>query len=431
MCCSASQWICLQFGRGHHRDGDLADRDTLAGTLAPPPRRIAASRTTRATPPPPPESMTWPSTIVCGARGRARRAGRSLCGSPRVSADFDRARPDVDPDRVLAFAHRASVPEVLARSDRLLHSGSRDAKKRAAYGRQAGLFATQPVAPQAANVGQSVGNALKGSSNRVVTPALEKLLVLTVVLTALGVRDARAHPQKVLHLVRQGQTVASIALPRHGGAPVRGTTPRPATPAPTGNRAAHRGGSAAPHPPQAERPARSLHVAAATSRPRHAPRPIRQLERDYPRPGRQGGEDGQRWLPEDAGVPTHRQDLGHRRAADPGGEQDQRSLWRTRHPGGERLPPMVTGSVHHRVEAQRGACHGLQHSRRPQRGRARLLPVLAGRGLRLLPEVELRPPGRAGGVSLLGRLLGTGRGSALPRAEGRRPDSAERGRARA
>ena len=92
-----------------------------------------------------------------------------------------------------------------------MHSGSRDAKKRAAYGRQAGLFATQPVAPQAANVGQSVGNALKGSSNRVVTPALEKLLVLTVVLTALGVRDARAHPQKVLHLVRQGQTVASIA----------------------------------------------------------------------------------------------------------------------------------------------------------------------------------------------------------------------------
>jgi hypothetical protein len=92
-----------------------------------------------------------------------------------------------------------------------LHSGCRDAKKRAVYGRQAGRFANQPVAPQAANVGQSAGNALKGSSNRVVTTAFHKLLVLAVVLAALGVRDARAHPQMVLHLVRQGQTVASIA----------------------------------------------------------------------------------------------------------------------------------------------------------------------------------------------------------------------------
>ena len=47
--------------------------------------------------------------------------------------------------------------------------------------------------------------------SRVVNTALQKLLVLTVVLAALGAKDAGAHPPMVLHQVRQGQTVASIA----------------------------------------------------------------------------------------------------------------------------------------------------------------------------------------------------------------------------
>jgi hypothetical protein len=45
----------------------------------------------------------------------------------------------------------------------------------------------------------------------VVTAASHKLLVLTVALAALGARDAGAHPPTVLHQVRQGQTVVSIA----------------------------------------------------------------------------------------------------------------------------------------------------------------------------------------------------------------------------
>jgi hypothetical protein len=48
-------------------------------------------------------------------------------------------------------------------------------------------------------------------SNRVVTSALPKLLVLFAALAALHTRSAQARPPTVLHLVRQGQTIGSIA----------------------------------------------------------------------------------------------------------------------------------------------------------------------------------------------------------------------------
>jgi hypothetical protein len=118
--------LFLQFGRGHHGDGYLADDDALAGNT----ERHLLLPDGGITDDPPERLHHRPGIhdlpIHDGLWGKGRVAephqAVALAGLLEL-ADFDRARPDVDPNQVLAFAHRASVPEVLARSDRLLHSG--------------------------------------------------------------------------------------------------------------------------------------------------------------------------------------------------------------------------------------------------------------------------------------------------------------------